>query len=93
MCEALIPLLEFSDSPRIVNVSSSTGKLEVGDTNCLYLSPCLESQSGSHLFLYLEVVNSLYKEKDILSLVLLLYGEEVCACFILSKSSIFSSII
>ena len=29
MCEALIPLLELSDSPRIVNVSSSRGKLEV----------------------------------------------------------------
>ncbi|KAK7394810.1 hypothetical protein VNO78_15349 [Psophocarpus tetragonolobus] len=28
MCEALIPLLELSDSPRIVNVSSSMGKLE-----------------------------------------------------------------
>ncbi|XP_027348877.1 (+)-neomenthol dehydrogenase-like [Abrus precatorius] len=27
-CEALIPLLELSDSPRIVNVSSSMGKLE-----------------------------------------------------------------
>ncbi|KAJ1408575.1 Short-chain dehydrogenase/reductase SDR [Sesbania bispinosa] len=28
MCEAFIPLLELSDSPRIVNVSSSMGKLE-----------------------------------------------------------------
>ncbi|RYR61218.1 hypothetical protein HN873_013501 [Arachis hypogaea] len=28
MCEALIPLLELSDSPRIVGVSSSLGKLE-----------------------------------------------------------------
>ncbi|XP_020218533.1 (+)-neomenthol dehydrogenase [Cajanus cajan] len=28
MCEALIPLLELSDSPRIVNVSSTMGKLE-----------------------------------------------------------------
>ncbi|GKU96891.1 hypothetical protein SLEP1_g10073 [Rubroshorea leprosula] len=28
MCEALIPLLQLSDSPRIVNVSSSAGKLE-----------------------------------------------------------------
>ncbi|GKU96892.1 hypothetical protein SLEP1_g10074 [Rubroshorea leprosula] len=28
MCEALIPLLQLSDSPRIVDVSSSTGKLE-----------------------------------------------------------------
>ncbi|XP_061371565.1 (+)-neomenthol dehydrogenase-like [Gastrolobium bilobum] len=28
MCEALIPLLELSDSPRIVNVSSAMGKLE-----------------------------------------------------------------
>ncbi|KAK7274527.1 hypothetical protein RIF29_15620 [Crotalaria pallida] len=28
MCEALIPLLKLSDSPRIVNVSSSWGQLE-----------------------------------------------------------------
>ncbi|XP_028769169.1 uncharacterized protein LOC114726666 [Neltuma alba] len=28
MCEALIPLLQLSDSPRIVNVSSSLGRLE-----------------------------------------------------------------
>ncbi|KAK4266813.1 hypothetical protein QN277_023683 [Acacia crassicarpa] len=28
MCQALIPLLELSDSPKIVNVSSSMGKLE-----------------------------------------------------------------
>ncbi|QCE12266.1 neomenthol dehydrogenase [Vigna unguiculata] len=28
MCEAFIPLLELSDSPRIVNVSSTLGKLE-----------------------------------------------------------------
>jgi (+)-neomenthol dehydrogenase len=29
MAEALIPLLQLSDSPRIVNVSSSMGKLKV----------------------------------------------------------------
>lgn len=29
MCEALIPFLQLSDSPRIVNVSSSWGKLKV----------------------------------------------------------------
>ncbi|GMP43243.1 hypothetical protein CsSME_00012681 [Camellia sinensis var. sinensis] len=29
MIEALIPLLDFSDSPRIVNVSSSSGKLKM----------------------------------------------------------------
>jgi (+)-neomenthol dehydrogenase len=29
MAEALIPLLQLSSSPRIVNVSSSMGKLEV----------------------------------------------------------------
>ncbi|KAK7292637.1 hypothetical protein RJT34_15488 [Clitoria ternatea] len=29
MCEALIPLLKFSDSPRIVNVSSTRGNLEL----------------------------------------------------------------
>ncbi|KDO86073.1 hypothetical protein CISIN_1g040927mg [Citrus sinensis] len=28
MCEALIPLLQLSDSPRIVNASSSMGKLK-----------------------------------------------------------------
>jgi len=33
MCEAFIPLLELSDSPRIVNVSSTMGKLEVYVTN------------------------------------------------------------
>ena len=61
MCEALIPLLELSDSPRIVSVSSSMGKLEVCDTmyNCLYVLPCLESQSGSHLIFHLEVIKSL----------------------------------
>lgn len=31
--EALIPLLQLSDSPRIVNVSSSMGKLEVWTVN------------------------------------------------------------
>ncbi|CAL5382900.1 unnamed protein product [Camellia sinensis] len=31
MIEALIPLLDFSDSPRIVNVSSSSGKLKCED--------------------------------------------------------------
>lgn len=29
MCEALVPLLQLSDSPRIVNVSSAMGKLTV----------------------------------------------------------------
>ncbi|XP_031257603.1 short-chain dehydrogenase/reductase 2b-like [Pistacia vera] len=29
MCEALIPLLQLSNSPRIINVSSSMGKLKV----------------------------------------------------------------
>ncbi|KAJ3670269.1 hypothetical protein LUZ60_010593 [Juncus effusus] len=29
MCEAFIPLLQLSESPRIVNVSSSSGKLQV----------------------------------------------------------------
>jgi len=29
MCEAFIPLLKLSDSPRIVNVSSSMGQLKV----------------------------------------------------------------
>lgn len=29
MIEALMPLLQLSDLPRIVNVSSSTGKLQV----------------------------------------------------------------
>ncbi|KAJ0112515.1 hypothetical protein Patl1_00397 [Pistacia atlantica] len=28
-CEALIPLLQLSDSPKIVNVSSGAGKLKV----------------------------------------------------------------
>lgn len=31
MCEALIPLIKLSDSPRIVNVSSIRGSLEVPD--------------------------------------------------------------
>lgn len=42
MCEALIPLLELSGTPRIVNVSSSMGKLEVCDS--------LESQSSMPTF-------------------------------------------
>lgn len=33
MCEALIPLLQLSDSPRIVNASSSMGKLKVKHTS------------------------------------------------------------
>jgi len=33
LTEALIPLLQLSSSPKVVNVSSSMGKLEVSDTN------------------------------------------------------------
>lgn len=29
MCEAMIPLLEASDSPRIVNIASTMGMLQV----------------------------------------------------------------
>lgn len=29
MCEAMIPLLQSSDSPRIVSIASTMGKLEV----------------------------------------------------------------
>ncbi|CAL5397883.1 unnamed protein product [Camellia sinensis] len=38
MIEALIPLFQLSDSPRIVNVSSASGKLEVGDVTWIPMS-------------------------------------------------------
>ncbi|PRQ57911.1 putative oxidoreductase [Rosa chinensis] len=45
--EALIPLLQRSDSPRIVNVSSSMGKLEniLGDRVKVLLSTDVENLS------------------------------------------------
>lgn len=37
MCEAFIPLLELSSSPRTVNVSSVMGKLEVNTFSYTYI--------------------------------------------------------
>lgn len=48
MSTTLIPLLQLSDSPRIVNVTSSIGRLEVCDSN-LMISSLWHIQFGSSL--------------------------------------------
>jgi len=48
MIQELLPLLQLSDSPRIVNVSSSGGKLEV-----FYLSAYQSYNTSYHKHLFL----------------------------------------
>ena len=49
MCEAFIPLLKLSDSPRIVNVSSFMGQLKVRTKN---IQECLRYVGRETLFLH-----------------------------------------
>lgn len=51
MSEAFIPLLQLSDSPRIVNISSSMGKLQVkSNTNFIKNTMLVRTSDVQHWF-------------------------------------------